>query len=114
MSGGLWTAGVKWWLRSRRWKRGQDLAHGESPIQETRQQAEYAVRRVSPWVDRVARAGYTAKGVVYATIGVLAMREALGLGGTTTGVGGAMRTMGPQPLGGVLLIVLAAGLAGYA
>jgi hypothetical protein len=62
----------------------------------------------------MARAGYVAKGVVYATIGVLAMREALGLGGTTTGVGGAMRSMGPQPLGGALLIILAAGLAGYA
>ncbi len=62
----------------------------------------------------MARAGYTAKGVVYATIGVLAMREALKLGGTTTGVGGAMRSMGPQPLGGILLIVLASGLVGYA
>ena len=90
------------------------MAHGDSPIEETRQQAGYAVRRASPWVDRLARAGYAAKGIVYATIGVLALREALGLGGTTTGVGGAMRSMGPQPLGGVLLIVLAAGLAGYA
>ena len=90
------------------------MAHGDSPIEETKQQAEDAVRRASPWVDRLARVGYTAKGVVYATIGVLAMREALRLGGTTTGVGGAMQSMGPQPLGGLLLIVLAAGLAGYA
>ena len=52
--------------------------------------------------------------MVYATIGVLAMREALGLGGATTGPGGAMQSMGPQPQGGVLLIVLAAGLVGYA
>jgi uncharacterized protein DUF1206 len=52
--------------------------------------------------------------VVYATIGVLAMREALGLGGTTTGPGGAMQNMGPQPQCRVLLIVLAAGLVGYA
>lgn len=95
-------------------KRGPDVAHGDSPIEETRQHAEHAARHASPWVDQIARAGYAAKGVVYATIGVLAMREALGLGGTTTGVGGAMRSMGPQPLGGVLLIVLAAGLLGYA
>lgn len=52
--------------------------------------------------------------MVYTTIGVLAIREALGLGGTTTGVGGTMQSMGPQPLGGALLIVLAAGLVGYA
>jgi hypothetical protein len=58
--------------------------------------------------------GYTAKGVVYATIGVLAMREALGEGGATTGPVGAMRSMGPNPLDGVLLLVLAAGLVGYA
>jgi hypothetical protein len=90
------------------------VAHGDSPIEEARQHAEHAARRANLWIDRTARAGYTAKGVVYATIGVLAMREALGLGGTTTGVGGAMRSMGPQPLGGVLLIVLAAGLVGYA
>jgi hypothetical protein len=58
--------------------------------------------------------GYAAKGVVYATIGVLAMREALGEGGSTTGPVGAMRSMGPNPLDGVLLLVLAAGLLGYA
>ena len=52
--------------------------------------------------------------MVYVTIGVLAMREALGLGCTTTGPGGAMQSMGPQPQGGVLLVVLAAGLVGYA
>ncbi len=90
------------------------MAHGDSPLEETRQRAEFAARRARLWVDRIARAGYVAKGVVYATIGVLAMREALGLGGATTGPGGAMRSMGPQPLGGVLLLILAAGLVGYA
>ncbi len=55
-----------------------------------------------------------AKGVIYATIGLLAMREALGVGGATTGVSGAMRSMGPHPLDTVLLVVLATGLVGYA
>src|SRR5918993_5842492 len=76
--------------------------------------AKEAARRAGPWVGRIARVGYAAKGVVYATIGVLAMREALGAGGTTTGPVGAMRSMGPNPLDSVLLLVLAAGLAGYA
>jgi hypothetical protein len=44
-------------------------------------------------------AGYAAKGVVYLTIAVLAMREAVGLSGITTGPGDAMRSIGPQPLG---------------
>lgn len=90
------------------------MAHGNSPIEETRQHAEHAAHRANPWIDRTARTGYAAKGVVYATIGVLALREALGLSGMTTGVGGAMRSMGPQPLGRVLLVVLAIGLLGYA
>jgi hypothetical protein len=76
--------------------------------------AEEAARRAGPWVDRIARLGYAAKGVVYATIGVLAMREALGVGGATAGPVEAMRSMGPHPLDGVLLLVLAAGLLGYA
>jgi hypothetical protein len=76
--------------------------------------AKEAVRRAGPWVGWIARVGYAAKGVVYATIGVLAMREALGEGGSTAGPVGAMRSMGPNPLDGVLLLVLAAGLVGYA
>jgi hypothetical protein len=77
-------------------------------------QAEEAARRASPWVEWIARVGYAAKGVVYATIGVLAMREALGAGGATTGPIGAMRSMGPNPLDSVLLVVLSVGLLGYA
>jgi hypothetical protein len=71
----------------------------------------------SPWIDRIARAGYVAKGVVYAAIGVLAMREALGLGGTTTDPSGAVRSMGTigsQSVGNVLIVALAIGLLGYA
>jgi hypothetical protein len=42
------------------------------------------------------------------------MREALGAGGATTGPIGAMRSMGPNPLDSVLLVVLSVGLLGYA
>jgi hypothetical protein len=90
------------------------VAHGNSPIEETRRHAEHVARRADPWIDRTGRAGYAAKGVVYLTIAVLAMREAVGLSGITTGPGDAMRSIGPQPLGGVLVVVLAAGLVGYA
>ena len=40
------------------------------------------------WVERAARAGYAAKGVVYLLIGVLAMQAAAGTGGRTTGARG--------------------------
>src|SRR4028119_2000500 len=79
-----------------------------------RREGRGGARGGGPVGGRIGRVGYTAKGVVYATIGVLAMREALGGGGSTTGPVGAMRSMGPNPMDGVLLLVLAAGLVGYA
>ena len=92
---------------------GRDSSVGDAG-RDAGNHAKEAARRAGPWVGRIARVGYTAKGVVYATIGVLAMREALGEGGSTTGPVGAMRGMGPNPMDGVLLLVLAAGLVGYA
>ncbi|WP_271749738.1 DUF1206 domain-containing protein [Cohnella sp. JJ-181] len=55
-----------------------------------------------------------AKGTVYILIGVLAMLTAIGHRRETTDTKGAIETIGAQPLGGVLLLVLAAGLAGFA
>ncbi len=85
--------------------------------EEVREQARRAARRASPWVGLVARVGYVAKGVIYAVIGFLALREALGVGGETTGPQSAMRSigrLGSQSFGAVMLALLAAGLAGYA
>jgi hypothetical protein len=62
----------------------------------------------------MARLGYVAKGVVYATIGLLAMLQALGMGGKTASPDGAMQSIGSQPFGGLLLVLLSVGLAGYA
>ena len=81
---------------------------------EVREQAQKAAKHASPWVERVARVGYVAKGVVYAVIGFLALREALGAGGETTDPAGVIRDIGSIPLGGIMLALLAAGLAGYA
>jgi hypothetical protein len=61
----------------------------------------------------VAGAGFIARGVVYALMGLLALGLALGVGGKTTSQQGALRTIGQQPLGEVMLIAIAAGLAGY-
>lgn len=81
---------------------------------EVRQQAEKAADGAEPWVDRIARAGYVAKGIVYAAIGALAAQVALGVGGRTTGTGGAFESINAQPFGKVVLVVLALGLVGYA
>lgn len=67
-----------------------------------------------PWVERTARAGYAAKGVVYLLIGVLAMQAAGGTGGRTTGPSGVLHVLLRQPFGRWLLALVAVGLAGYA
>lgn len=89
------------------------MAQNES-VEEARRQAEEVVHQARPWVSRVARAGYVAKGTVYATVGVLAGQAALGTGGKTTGTGGAVSSIGSQPLGKILLVLLTLGLVGYA
>ena len=66
------------------------------------------------WVDRFARAGYAAKGVVYLLIGVLALQAAAGVGGRTTGTSGVLHVLLRQPLGRWLLGLVAVGLTGYA
>jgi hypothetical protein len=68
----------------------------------------------SPWVERLGRAGLVAKGVLYAVVGVLAIKVALGARGEDTGKEGALRAIATQPLGQVLLAILALGFAGYA
>jgi hypothetical protein len=65
-------------------------------------------------VTGAARAGLLAKGWLYATVGVLAGRLALGEHGEEASQRGAISSVATQPLGRVLLTVLAVGLAGYA
>jgi hypothetical protein len=66
------------------------------------------------WVERCARLGYGARGVVYAIIGYLALRLALGEGGgRTTGAHGALERVSAQPFGVFLLALLAVGLTAF-
>jgi hypothetical protein len=62
----------------------------------------------------LARAGLVARGVVYAVIGILALKLALGDGGKAINQQGALRTIADRPFGKTLLVVVAVGLAGYA
>ena len=78
------------------------------------QQARNAVRKAGPWLERLARLGLVAKGVVYLTIGLLSLQAAFGARGDTADREGALRTVGRQPFGKVMLAVIAAGLIGYA
>ncbi len=81
---------------------------------DARGHAEEAAWRASPWVERMARFGYVAKGVVYVIMGVLAVLAAVEAGaGSTTDQNGAFQTIEEAPFGQVLLGVLAVGLMGY-
>jgi Domain of Unknown Function (DUF1206) len=82
--------------------------------EEVRDKGEQVARQAGPWVERLARLGYIAKGVIYAVIGFLALREAVGAGGRSTDPSGAIHSIGTQPFGGVMLALLAVGLACYA
>lgn len=72
------------------------------------------VQRARPWLERLARLGFLAKGAVYLTIGALAVQTALGTGGETTDTQGAVAAIARQPFGQVLLAVLSLGLVSYA
>jgi hypothetical protein len=94
-------------------ERGRNLGD-QSRAEEVADHAESAARQAAPGVERLARLGYVAKGVVYAVIGFLALREALGAGGKTTDPSGAIHSIGTQPFGGIMLTLLAVGLVYYA
>lgn len=65
------------------------------------------------WVERLARLGYLAKGIVYTIVGVLAVQAAFGSGGQTTDTKGALGAIAAQPFGKFLLALLTVGLIGY-
>jgi hypothetical protein len=86
--------------------------------QQVKSNARQTGRRLShaaanPWVERFARFGYLIRGLVYATMGVLASELALGTGGQATTQSGAIAMLGSQPFGKVLLILIVVGLASY-
>jgi len=82
--------------------------------QQAQRQAEQAARQASPWLVRLGRFGYAAKGVVYGLVGVLAVLAAGGRGGQTTDTKGALGTLVGAPPGRVLLALVALGLIGHA
>ena len=61
-----------------------------------------------------ARAGYVAYGIIYLLIGWLALRLAWGDRGGSADASGALHTVAAQPLGRVLLILVAIGLLALA
>jgi hypothetical protein len=74
---------------------------------------ERAGRRTArhPALLAAARAGYAARGVLYAVVGLLALALAAGAGGRATDSRGALATVAAAPAGRALVALLAVGLA---
>src|SRR5829696_480004 len=90
----------------------QNLSASGAPVRHAQAKGDDVARK--PQFEWLARAGLVARGVIYAIIGVLAVKLALGDGGKTTNQKGALNTIAQQPFGKALLILMAVGLAGYA
>lgn len=74
----------------------------------------HAKAEAAPWIERLARLGYAAVGVVYAVVGILSIAAAFGKRGQTGDRHDAFQTILEQPFGKVLLGIVALGLVGYA
>src|SRR6476469_968580 len=75
--------------------------------------ANDVVQGANPWIERLARLGYAVRGILYMTVGLLAFLLATGRGGATTDKNGAIAAIGSQPMGKLLLVVIAVGLIGH-
>jgi hypothetical protein len=77
--------------------------------------ATEAMQNAKPGFITYARIGYTARGVVQVLVGALALAAALGeRGGRVTDAAGALRALARESFGQPLLLLLSAGLVGYA
>lgn len=70
--------------------------------------------RGDDWKERFGRAGFLAKGVLYGIVGIIAIGVAVGGGSDTKGQSGALTTLADSSGGKFLLVLLVAGLGGYA
>lgn len=77
------------------------------------EQAEAAAREAGPSVERLARMGYAAHGIVYVLIGIIAAQAALGKRGVTDQRGVFVEIL-QRPGGKVMLGALGLGLLAYA
>jgi hypothetical protein len=68
----------------------------------------------TPLFEALARAGYAARGALYAVIGILSIRLAQGQGAPRPNQQGAMHQIAQQRFGHALLVLTGVGLGGYA
>jgi flagellar basal body-associated protein FliL len=84
-------------------------------VNNAKDSAEFHARQAanSPWLDRAARLGFLAKGLVYALIGVLAFAIAMG-DQQRADQKGALQAIAAKPGGSVVLWLMVLGFVAYA
>ncbi|MFC8194769.1 DUF1206 domain-containing protein [Streptomyces sp. NPDC060006] len=70
--------------------------------------------KAAPAMEGAARAGFTARGVIYLLVGMLALQIAFGGSGKQADQGGALEEVAQKPFGAVVLWALGIGLVGMA
>src|SRR6185436_6614676 len=87
----------------------------QSPIKNMEAKGKNAAREAAynPMMERLYRLGYGIKGLIYITMGLLAIQGALGQGKTPADQLGAIRTFSKLPFAQVLLWVVLIGLIAY-
>ncbi len=88
------------------------MATAKGAVDGAKRQAAQAIDNV--WVERLARLGYIARGILYIVIGLVSLGVVLGTRAAPKDTTGAIAEVASQPYGKFLLVVLALGLAGYA
>lgn len=83
-----------------------------------KRQARQAARRIekqaaNPWFERATRLGYVVRGFLYALVGVLAIGQALGVGGQATDMRGGVAAVTDNPLRYPILAIALVGLVAY-
>ena len=63
--------------------------------------------------ENLIRMGYGARGLIYGIIGILALMVALRVSGSLKDPQGAIASIGQQPIGRILLVIILIGLVGY-
>ncbi len=87
-----------------------------SSVDDVKERSQDAVERASrsTWLEGLARAGLATRGVLYLVVGALAIQLARGVDDERADKQGALRAVARQPLGRVLVLLMAIGLGGYA
>lgn len=85
-------------------------------VEEVKERAEDALEDAadSTWLQRLARAGLVARGLLYVVVAILATQVAAGHNEVRPDKQGALQAVVRQPFGRVLVLLLAVGFGGYA